>query len=739
MGGLHLDFETRSTTDLRRTGVHRYVEDRNTSAWCFAYQIDNGPIDSWLNGFPIPKDVVEHVFYNGKVIAHNAAFELAIWNYILRRDYPDIPKLKIEQLDCTMVRALALNLPGDLDNLAKVLQLPHQKDMEGNALIKKMAKPRSVKDGVITWWDDPHMVLRGLEYCCQDIRTEHAADDILWPLQPGELELWHIDLRINQRGIPIDLDLVRRAVELVEYARRNADIEMQRLTSGMVQTCGQRDNLIDWLATRGIFTDTLRKGDQDDLLLLTDVYDDPLARQVLELRRQASKTSTAKYEKILECVCADGHVRDTLQFCGAAQTGRWAGRLVQTQNYPRVADDEEAAMVEQIVGLVKDTDVELERTAELIELIGPPKLPNGDKANGTALLPWLSKCLRSTIAGPRMVGGDYSNIEGRINAWLAGEEWKIKAFEEYDAGTGPDLYRLAFSTTFGIPIDLVTKYQRQIGKVEELALGYQGGVGAFVSMVNTYFIKLFELTAAVKAITDPQTWAVTAAKWELARDKHGLTQDVWTACKLVVTKWRKANAMIVQGWWDLADAAINAVMNVGAVIPCYQGRVSYYCDGNYLMCYLPSGRYICYPAPYVAQDIVEQIYTGLQWVDVAELDPVILDQLILAGYKVVERKRMGVRFHRWHNHAWVRAALYGGYQCENIVQATARDVMAYAMRKAEAANFPLCLTVHDELLSLLRSWYGGEAEYKQLLMQRSHWTAGLPVVATVWSGDRYTK
>lgn len=736
----HLDFETRSTTDLRRTGIHKYVEDRWTQAWCFAYRIDKQPVDAWLHTLPVPQNIIDHVGNGYPVVAHNAAFEWAIWNYVLRRDHPHIPELKMEQLDCTYVRALFLNLPGDLENLAKVLDLPQQKDMEGSKLIKKLAKPRAFRpDGEPIWWDDPALIARGLDYCVQDIRTEDAADAVLWPLPSDEWELWQLDLRINHRGIPIDRQLVERAIQLVNRARQNADADMRRLTDGAVQTCGQRDKLISWLAMRGIHTDTLRASDQDDLLIATDVFDDPLAREVLELRRQASKTSTAKYEKILECICDDGHVRDTLQFYGASQTGRWAGRLVQTQNYPRVADDEEAAIVESVVGIIKDETLGLEQAAELIELIGPPNLPNGDKANGTALLPWLSKCLRSTIAAPGLIGGDFSNIEGRVNAWLAGEDWKIAAFNAYDAGTGPDLYRLAFASSFGVAIEAVTKPQRQIGKVEELALGFQGGVGAFVSMVNTYFIKLHELTRAVMELTDSATWDKTASKHELARDKHGLSEDVWTACKIVVAGWRKANSKIVEGWWELQDAAIAAVLNIKQPVWCYNNRVCYYCDGNYLLCYLPSGRYICYPAPYVAQEIVEQIYTGLQWVDVAELDPALLDALLMQGYRIVERKRMGVRFHHWKNRMWVRAALYGGYQCENIVQATSRDVMAYSMRVTEAADYPLRLTVHDELLSLPSRWSSGEAEYRKLLMQRPKWADGLPVVAAAWCGDRYTK
>jgi DNA polymerase len=427
---------------------------------------------------------------------------------------------------------------------------------------------------------------------------------------------------------------------------------------------------------------------------------------------------------------------------------RWAGRVVQPQNYVRVADEEEAALVSWVVGITRDETRPLSEVYDLVELLGPPKLANGDRQGGMATLAWLAKGLRSTISAPdgyAFVGGDFSNIEGRINAWLARELWKIQAFLDYDNRIGPDLYKLAYARAFNIDPTLVTKTLRQIGKVIELQCGYQGGVGAFITATGTYLLKLPALATAIYQTTPAEVWDGVAKKHKHARDRLDLPEDIWTAVKIAVLGWRKSNPLIVQSWWDLQDAAIQAVDRPGVSVPVYGGKAAYYSDTHFLYCRLPSGRVLMYAQPHVSILEEEKIWDGLQYVDVDSLFPYELDELLRLGYKVVSHRRRGVRFYGLSDtKQWVRKALYGGYQCENIVQGIARDFLAPAIVRAEQNGYPVILTVHDELLSLIKpNWYSKPSDYERyfqwLLTQLPSWATDFPMAATTWYGDRYTK
>jgi len=485
------------------------------------------------------------------------------------------------------------------------------------------------------------------------------------------------------------------------------------------------------------------------LLDLANQFQDEDAADVIELRATAGKTSTAKYRTIRGSVGADGRGRGWLQYGGAQQTLRWAGRVVQPQNYPRVGDEDDADIVAWVVGVTRDTTRPISEIYELIELIGPPKLPNGDKQGGQSTLAWLARALRSTVAVPDnsylFVGGDYSNIEGRANAWLANEHWKIQAFRDYDAGTGPDLYRLAYAKAFNMPVEQVSKLSRQIGKVIELQCGYQGSVGAFITATGTYLLKLPALTKAIAETTNPEVWDGVAAKFEHARDKFGLEEATWTAIKIAVLGWRKSNSRIVESWWELQDAAVQAVDRPGLQVPVYSGRVVYFSDNEFLYCRLPSGSVMMYAQPHIAIEVEEKIWDGYQYVDVDTLFPHELDILLGLGYKVVQKKRRGVRFYGLNDiKQWTRKSLYGGYQCENIVQKVSRDFLAPAIVRAEKAGYEVVLTVHDELLSLIKpKWYDRpedhERYYKWLLTVLPPWAQDFPLAASVWSGPRYTK
>jgi DNA polymerase len=710
-----------------------------------------GPIKRWrpYKGEPVPFDLLYHVTRGWRVVTHGP-FERIIWEYCLRPQNQVLPELRIEQTSDLMVRAFACNLPGKLEQLAKVLGLP-EKDMAGHSVMMKLSKPRRIEaNGTIVWWDDPTLLLAQEDYCDQDVNVERHANAVLPELTPDELELWHIDQRINDRGIPHDMVFVERAIKLVDYAKTRANEEISNLTSGAVNKATEVAKIVAWLNSRHIGATSLRKGDRQRLLDLAESADDDDAADVIELRATTGKTSTAKYRAIKTSVGSDGRGRGWLQFGGAQQTMRWAGRVVQPQNYVRVSDDEEAAIVSFVVGITSDTTRPLSEVYDMIELIGSPRLANGDKQGGLATLAWLAKSLRSTIAvsDPKrelFVGGDFSNIEGRINAWLADEQWKLQAFRDYDNHIGPDLYKLAYAKAFNIEPEQVTKPLRQIGKVIELQCGYQGGVGAFVTATQTYLLKMTSLVRAIAATTPAEVWDSVAARFPHARDKMQLDEATWTAVKVAVLGWRKSNPNIVQSWWDLQDAAIQAVDRPGTAIPVYGGRVNYFSDTQFLYCRLPSGRVLMYAQPHVMVLTEEKIFDGTQYVDVDCLFPYELDALLKSGYRVVQRSRRGVQFYGLNDvKQWTRKTLYGGYQCENIVQGTARDFLAPAIVRAEKAGYEVCLTVHDELLSLIKpNWYDRSVDheryYQWLMTQLPAWATDFPMAASTWTGTRYVK
>lgn len=712
----HIDFETRSDVDLKKAGLYRYVESQHTWTWGFSWRIGNGVVIQWRPGYADPTALLEHIRLGGKVIAHNAGFERTIWNRIVRRVYTHWPELKLEQQDCTMARAAAIAHPMDLDRLCNVLETRNRKDREGHTLMMKMAKPRSHNvDGTITWWDAPELIDRNMQYCDMDVYTETDIDEMIPVLSPKWQELWRFDQTINERGISLDMHAIRRCASLVELAKKEADKTMRNLTNRTVPKCTNVGKIITFLNERGIETDSLRKGDQDDLKFIADTRFDAVSRQVIELRQASSKTSTAKYSAMVNCVCSDDRARALLAF-HAASTGRWGGRLIQPQNFPRVDPDDK--VLEQKIAWLHELlggSYSIPEIYDMIECVYGPLEP----------LALLSKALRSMIvAGPgnKLVGGDFSNIEGRVNAWLAGETWKTKAFADFDKGIGHDLYKLAYARSFGVDVETIGKGQkRQIGKVQELALGYQGGPGAFISMGDNYGVNPFDLYNPVKSATDSKQWDMTEAKYERAPNKAGMPSHVWTALRIIVDNWRAAHPAIVQQWWDYQDAAVQAVAAPGEVVYTAGGRIAYYSDQRSLWCILPSGRMLCYSSP--------------------ELKTTV--EIVEGQYGPYERKRHTVFF--WGTDSktrqWVRQSLYGGLQCENVVQATSCDILVDAMFRVEAAGFPVVLTVHDEILTEPAEWDTDATpeRFAEVMSVISAEYEGLPIAVAAWEDKRYVK
>jgi len=361
--------------------------------------------------------------------------------------------------------------------------------------------------------------------------------------------------------------------------------------------------------------------------------------------------------------------------------------------------------------------------------------------------PILSKALRSMFVagrGRRLYGADFSNIEGRLNAWFAGEVWKLEAFRDYDNGTGPELYRLAYAKSFGIHPDQVDGGkskgpQRKIGKTEELALGYQGSCGAWLRFDP-------QPTLVTKVMTEQfygtKAWEKAAVQHDRARYHMGLDPNSWISIKIVVNSWREANSRIVQSWWAVQDAALEAVQAPGSVVSVLDGKVQYLVDDGFLWCRLPSGKLLAYAQPRLVEMKEEFLVDGEGEVfPIEEFLPDELEAKIAAGAKIeTGRTRTQVCFNgKSKTGHWGRQYLYGGLQCNNYTQATARELLRFALHNLEDAGYPTVLHVHDEAVSEVDESYGSVEEYRKIMTLLPPWLTDFPLAAQAWTHHRYVK
>ncbi len=338
---LSIDFESASEVDLRKAGVHAYARDPSTRVLCMSYQFKGEPVQNWRPGQPFPLRVIDHVLRGGRVQGWNVTFEWVIWNIVLTRMVPGLPELSLAQLSDTMARASYWGLPLSLDQAGKALGLGVLKDEAGHKLMMQMNKPR--KRGTpgtpSTWWHetDPAKLDRLVEYCDRDVEVEVAVGELIPELPEEEQATWVLDARINDRGVTLDTALVDRLQVVADEAKGDADAYMEVLTEGEVKSVTSAAALLGFLKGIGYPHDDLKKETVTRRLADDDLSG--LEREVLEVRQDAAKTSTAKLKAMLNASSLDDagntRVRGMLQFYGASRTGRWAGRLVQLQNLPR--------------------------------------------------------------------------------------------------------------------------------------------------------------------------------------------------------------------------------------------------------------------------------------------------------------------------------------------------------------------------------------------------------------------
>lgn len=651
---LYLDTETWSSVPIRR-GVDVYM-DHAKPLLC-TYAVNDGPVQviDFTKGerYELPQF--------DEIWCHSAFFDRNVLSRLLGIEIP------LEKWRCSQALALSHSLPGGLDPLCEVLKVPTNlaKIKDGKRLIQKFCCRKEFKKD--DEWE------KFIQYAINDITAMRECVRRMpnWNYQGDEISLWYLDQSINNRGFRIDRQLAKNTVTALNEEKKHLSTLTSEATDGDVESATQRDKLLAYICEQqGVYLPDLRASTIAEAL--EDENLDEGTRHLLKLRLASSKTSGAKYKRVLDCVGKGDRMRGTLQFAGASRTARWAGRTFQPQNLPR------PTMAPEDIRL----SIELlrEGRADLTTLFAPT-------INEAA-----SNALRGLIVaepGSTLHVGDFSSIEGRVNAWLAGEAWKIKAFKD-----GQDLYKLIYAKAFSIPVESVTKKQRQVGKVMELAMGYGGGVGAFLNMAAAYGLDLEELGR----IVPPSPKALEAWEWALEKNQtYGLTKEVYVACDTLKIGYRKGNPAIVQSWHLYEDAVRKTIETHSAV---QIGRLTFDCNGSWLRIKLPSGRFICYAQPAIQKDGT-------------------------------------ITYYGWHNKKWIRTKTYGGKICENIVQAVSRDLLGCAISRVERAGFPVVLHVHDEVVS--EAVGKSQDEFIRLMAENPPWAPGLPLKVEGFEGTRYEK
>ena len=641
---LGIDIETFSDVDLIKCGVYAYSDSPAFEVLLFAYSFDGGEtrVIDLAQGEELPGEVAEAVF-DGSVVktAFNANFERTCLSKYFGRYLPP------ESWHCSAVQAAVLALPRSLEDVGAVLGLDERKMKEGKELIRYFCVPcKPTKANGGRRRNLPCHAPEKWElfktYCMRDVDVEKAIRRKLckFPIPEGEMELYRLDQRINDRGVLVDMGLVRQAVVCERLHKEVVTRRAYELTG--LENPNSVAQLKGWLGENGVEAESLSKKAVAEMIGESDGE----VEELLRLRLLMAKTSVKKYEAMERSVCSDGRVHGLLQFYGANRTGRWAGRLVQVQNLPQ-NHIEDLELARRLVREGRFEDVEMLYDST-------PKV--------------LSELIRTAFVpepGCRFVVADFSAIEARVLAWLAGERWRLEVFSSHGK-----IYEASASAMFHVPIEEVTKGSplRQKGKIAELGLGYGGAAGALVSMGAL---------------------------------EMGLSEDELPS---LVAAWRRANPHITQFWWDVDKAAVEAVTKRTGT---RAGRITFEYRSGILFVMLPSGRKLAYVKPRLAVNKFGR--EGLTYEGILE------------------------------NKKWGRIETYGPKLVENIVQGTARDLLAEAMLRVERKGYPIVMHCHDEIIAEVPEGMGSVEEMCEVMAVRPSWAEGLPLRADGYECPFYQK
>jgi len=655
MKTLWLDFETRSKCDLPSRGVYNYAQDISTEVLCMSYAFDDDEVVTWLPGQPFPAAVANHT---GQIRAHNAAFERLIFWFVLCPDHK-IPEPKLAQFYCTAAQARANCAPGSLEDVGRFAGASMKKDHRGSQLIRLLSVPQA--DGFFR--QDPTLMDEMIQYCEQDVRAMRAISKGMRDLSADELADYHVNERINDRGVRVDVALCNAAIR---YATEELD-EIQQIvrevTDGAI-TSVRSPKMRQWVLDRvgpqalelmTIFKDgeakySIDKSVRGNLLILAGENADEVPPDVAEVIQCADDlwaSSVAKFQRAANLADRDdGRVRGAFVFSGGSATGRASSFGLQVHNFPR-------------------------KCAKEPELVRAAMTQGGEivPQYGKRVTDVLKQMLRPALLaepGNALVVADWSSIEARVNPWLSGRgDDKLDIFRN-----GGDVYKVNASATFRVPVAEVTGDQRQVGKVQELACGFAGGVGAFAAMGRIYGLLLPEPEA-----------------------------------KRMVDGWRRANPWAMPFWESLERCYTAAMRHKGKEFTA--GRITYLFDGVHLWYALPSGRILCYPYARLEEGGVT--YAKAAWKPAADAKE------------------------------WPRARLWRGLACENVTQATANDILRYALRSLDAEGFEPVLHVHDEIVLETADPIAAEEAMQRVMCTPPAWAAGLPLGIETSMMTRYGK
>lgn len=734
-----VDFETRSDVDLKKHGQSRYFASPHWKALIMRYRIGKGPLQEWTYRTPsMPKDLRVHVEAGGYIRAFNASFERGCFDEQAARFGWARPE--IDRYRCTAAESAAMALPRSLEGVGAALNLPVQKDKSGSDLIKffsipvrRLKKHAHLPPGPI--WnepeDHPEEFKRFINYCGTDVETEEAVAARIFPLSADEQEMYTLDQVINSRGLRVDLESVHAAIAMAEKAKATIEGELAEITGGAVSGVNKAAQMVAWLKSQGVETESVAKAEIVDLLELEDLPAN--VRRVLEIRQQGAKSSTAKLQAFIDRTSADGRARNLYIFL-AASTGRWSSRGIQKHNMPRPRKEFADAHLD--LNLLFD----FIRTGDptVVEFMYGPKVGQP--------LPLLSDALKSFIIadpGKELCVADYSGIEDAVGMWDAGERWALDAMRGIlEDPKRPDLYRHTAEGTYGEPI-AKSDPRRQVGKVQRLAFGYEGGVAAAYSMGRVYGLKLHK-------VFDPLWNAADEGRREKAEKRYErcvkrgeaitkiLSREGWIAGELMKLGYRSSHEAVVDGWAIRRDAIREAVTAPGTQVKAL--HVTYLSAHGFLWCRLPSGRCLAYAAPRLKQQVwFKDNITGESEIVTAEQG--------YAREKAGEGKvqgnakpavtALGVNSVTM---AFERFALYGGLACENVIQAIARDLLANGIKLSERNGYPVIGHIHDEIITEVPIGFDPDAKrFEKLICQLPSWAEGLPLGSSGYSGSRLKK
>jgi len=673
MTKVHFDFETYSECNIFDAGAWAYAEHPSTRVLCMAYTYGEDDPKLWLPGDKLPCFMKDGAT-DYELHAWNCFFEWVIWTHVMK-----IPTPPLSKWHDTAALASAMALPRALGNCGEALGMGEgvSKNKRGKELIKLLSIPNK-KNG------DPALLREMYEYCKQDVVAERAISKVLLPLNETERRVFILDQIVNIRGIGADVKTVSKGINLYEQAQRETRDKLKQITG--LDNPGSQKQFLDWMVDKGLIIDNCQKATLQAVLGVNDAKG---VHEAIRLRLKLAKTAPKKFQSIQTRVGGGSRLHGNVMYHGAS-TGRWSSTGVNLQNIARPTLDADLC----------------------IDMIQQETLALFDYAD-TCPIEALSSSVRGMLVpseGKKFIVGDYASIESRALAWLAGQEDKLEVFR----GHGK-MYEHAASKIFHIPIDEVTKDQRFLGKISELACGYGGGAGAFNIMATAYGTEI----------------------------SHGDAEKI-------KQEWRLANAKIVAFWYEIEQASKDAILEGGEFKA--QG-ISFTVKNNFLWCKLPSGRLLAYHRPKVTfkkvwcyktleTDTSPQmmfLYNPLDYKCEADF----LRDAEQAGVKPYHFTAVNIDF--WgvnsKNRKWSNLQTYGGKLVENITQAVARDLMAESMLLLEEAGFKIVLTVHDEIITEVDiDDKNRTAERFTTIMERPpKWASGLPIKVEAYEATRYRK